>query len=64
MKGYGLEFNQEKTVHLQVSTQNEVTRSGGEWIEIVTEVAYLGGLITQDCRVRIELTGRLVWDNF
>ena len=58
-QNYGLELNWDKTVQIQVSTNDQVTRPGGEPIKIVTEAVYLGGLITQDGRVGNELTRRL-----
>ena len=54
-----MELNWDKTVQMQILTSSSVTRPTGEPIKIVSQVIYLGGLITNDGRVGHELNRRL-----
>jgi len=56
---YGLEFNWDKTIQMQISTPSKVSRPDGTDISSVREAVYLGGIIACDGRAAREISRRL-----
>ena len=56
---YGLELNWSKTVQMQISTGQRLSRPDGQEISSVREAVYLGGLFTCDGKAGRELSRRV-----